>query len=121
MAPAFYRGAIARDLVEQQKQLKGLITAADLKNYNSKDRFSIRQTVWEHTVHSMPPPSSGGTHVVQILKLIEQLGLNPATPYAAENVQLTTQVMQHAFLDRSKHMGDSDFVSVPLRGLVSNG
>ena len=116
---AFYRGRIAKALVAQQKKLGGLITSQDLAKYQMKERQPAVGDFLDAKIYSMPPPSSGGTHVVQILKVIELLKLNRETPFSIENVNETAQDMQRTFYDRAQYLGDSDFLKVPVKGLTS--
>jgi len=113
------QGAIAQALVKHQKNLGGIITFKDLESYETKSREPISQKFLGHTLYSMPPPSSGGAHVVQILKLLEILAPNPKTPFDSKNIFQTAESMRHAFYDRSRFLGDSDFTQVPLTGLTS--
>lgn len=118
-AVAFYRGNIADKIVAAQKKYGGLITAKDLAEY----RVVWRQPVWgkykEWTIASMPPPSSGGVHVIEILNILEPFDLAAAGPMSPRAIHLTASAMQRAFADRAVHLGDSDFVRVPVAGLIS--
>lgn len=114
----FYRGEFALSLAQVQKQHGALINLQDLKKYKVIKRKVVEQNIFGHKVVSMPPPSSGGTHVIQILNILEALNWNyqlhdPATVHAMSSS------MQLAFYDRARYMGDPDFVQVPVDKLIS--
>ncbi len=117
---AFYYGKIANQIVATQKSANGLIRLADLKAYDVKYRKPITTNFLDYQMYSMPPPSSGGVHVAQILKLTESLKLDSNTPYDFKNIHLTTSAMKVAYRDRTRYMGDSDFVmgGVPTNALL---
>ena len=116
----FYGGWVAKALVAEQKKQGGLITQADLTGYQVKYRPIVSDDYGPYKIVSMPPPSSGGTHVVQILNILEQAPLTEAGPYAASSLSWTTSAMQLAYRDRAKYLGDSDFVKVPVQALTSD-
>ncbi|MBI2380148.1 MAG: gamma-glutamyltransferase [Gammaproteobacteria bacterium] len=116
---AFYQGEIAERLVADMQAHDGLISREDLKNYRVVEREPVRGQYRGYEVASMPPPSSGGVHLIQLLNILEaypiaDLGLN-----SAESLHVMTEAMKLAYADRSKHLGDPDFVKVPLAGLAS--
>lgn len=117
----FYSGNVAQKILSQQKKLGGLITAKDLKDYQVKWRKPVTGTFNGYEIVSMPPPSSGGTHVIQILNGVENEGLSQKGPLAVESIHRTASAMQRAFADRAEFMGDTDFAPkpVPLGGLLS--
>ena len=119
-AAGFYSGWVAKALVEEQKRQGGLITLADLTSYQVKYRPVVTDDYGPYQIVSMPPPSSGGTHVVQILNILEQAPLTEAGPYAAGSLSWTVNAMQLAYRDRAKYLGDSDFVKVPVQALTSD-
>jgi gamma-glutamyltranspeptidase/glutathione hydrolase len=119
-APGFYAGWVAKALVSEQKQQGGMITQADLTGYQVKYRPVVTDDYGPYTIVSMPPPSSGGTHVVEILNILEQAPLTEAGPYSAGSLSWTTNAMQLAYRDRAKYLGDSDFVKVPVQALTSD-
>ncbi|MDH4468885.1 MAG: gamma-glutamyltransferase [Bacteriovoracaceae bacterium] len=119
---AFYRGEIAKKMVNSVDEYGGVLSLKDLKNYRSKDRTPIKGSFQGLDVYSMPPPSSGGIHVVQILNLVESFELNKLKnekPWETKNIHYTVASMQQAFADRAAHLGDPDFVSIPVKELTS--
>jgi len=118
-ADAFYRGAIATLIAEDMTAHGGLITREDLAGYTAK----LREPVWGEyrgvRVASMPPPSSGGVHLVQMLNLIEDHPVAFLGHNSADGIHLLAEAMKLAYADRARHLGDSDFVPVPVHGLTS--
>ncbi|MCO4753023.1 MAG: gamma-glutamyltransferase family protein, partial [Bacteriovoracaceae bacterium] len=115
----FYKGFVANQIARNQKKIGGLITLKDLANYKVKTRKPIEGTYKGYKVVSMPPPSSGGAHIIQILNILEGYNLKEMGPQSAEAIHLTSTAMQIAFADRAKYMGDSDFVNVPVKKITS--
>ena len=112
----FYSGKIASMISASIKNEHGLLSLIDLKKYKVKERKPLTAFWKGYEVVTMPPPSSGGVHVLQILKLLENDSLQFFTP---KMVQLTASAMQSAFADRAVFLGDPDFVKVPLHGLLN--
>lgn len=115
----FYKGKTAKLIVAEMKKGGGLITLEDLKNYKSKFREPISGTYRGHKVLSMPPPSSGGIHLIQMLNMMEAFDISSMEHNSASYIHLMTEIMKRAYADRSKHLGDSDFVNVPAKWLTS--
>lgn len=115
---AFYRGRIARAIVNTVKAKKGLLRHRDLVSYKMKEREPVSGDYKGLKVFSMPPPSSGGIHVIQILKMLEDQGLKNMGPQSADATHLTALSMQRAFLDRATYLGDPDFHTVPVKELL---
>ncbi len=118
-ADAIYKGPIAEKIVAEVQKRGGIMSMEDLANYRVKIRHPVVGTYRGYTVLSVPPASSGGTHLIQMLNIMENF--NPAksgegTPATAH---LWAETFKLAFADRSKYMGDTDFVKVPLAGLTS--
>ena len=113
----FYKGWVAKAIVKTNESLKGKITQKDLDIYRVRERAPIRGTYLGYEVISMPPPSSGGAHVIQILNMVEKDPLRSLP--LAQSIHLLASSMQRAFADRAEYLGDPDFVKVPLEGLVS--
>ena len=116
---AFYRGIIANLIVLDMKKHGGLITLRDLQNYKPIIREPVQGVYKGHRIFSMPPPSSGGVHLIQMLNILEKydifsLGLN-----SAKTIHLMSEAMKVAYADRFKHLGDSDFAHVPVGRLIS--
>jgi gamma-glutamyltranspeptidase/glutathione hydrolase len=118
-AEAFYKGAIADRLVAEMQRANGLITAEDLANYKVVVRDVVRGQYRGYDIASMPPPSSGGVHLVQMLNVLEQAPLGQYGYGSAETIHWMTETMKRAYADRSKHLGDPDFVPVPVAQLTS--
>jgi len=116
---AFYHGAIAEAIVTEMEANNGLISQADLAEYQPVIREPIRGTYRGYEIYSMPPPSSGGIHLVQLLNILEAFPLGDLGQNTAQTIHLITESMKLAYADRSKYLGDTDFVSVPISGLIS--
>ena len=118
-ANAFYRGEIAELIVKEMQSHNGLITKNDLSNYRPTERKPVHGTYRGHDVYSMSPPSSGGIHIVQILNILEGYDISALGHNSAAAIHLMTEAMKRAYADRSKYLGDPDFVKVPIKGLTS--
>jgi gamma-glutamyltranspeptidase/glutathione hydrolase len=116
---AFYDGEIADLIVRDMAAHGGLITKADLANYQPVLRKPIHGTYRGYDIYSMSPPSSGGVHIVQILNLLENYDMGLLGHNTAITIHLMAEAMKRAYADRSKYLGDTDFFSVPLKGLTS--
>ncbi|HEY7783555.1 MAG TPA: gamma-glutamyltransferase [Pyrinomonadaceae bacterium] len=114
----FYTGMTARLIVEDMKRNNGLITMEDMKNYLAKEREPVKGTYRGHTIISMPPPSSGGAVLIQMLNILEGFDLKQHDWASSDRYHLMTEAMRRAFADRAEYMGDSDFVKVPIAGLI---
>ena len=117
----FYRGRVAKLLVEEMQRHGGLISHEDLAAYKPVFRKPVQGEYKGHTVYSMPPPSSGGIHLIQMLKMLEKDDLGGLGHNSAASIHLMTEAMRRAFADRSKFLGDPDVVEVPVAGLLSAG
>ena len=111
----FYQGDFARKTERWMQQNGGLITRKDFSNYQIKMRKPIVSEFAGYTLYGFPPPSSGGTHVAQILNILEQFDLEKTT--TSERYHLIAEAMKFAFADRAHWLGDADFTRVP-RGLT---
>lgn len=116
---AFYEGEIAQKIVAEMEKHGGLISMEDMKGYQAIERQPIVGDYRGHQVITMPPPSSGGVHLVQILNIIEGDDVKAAGVNSAHNIHLTSEAMKLAYADRSEYLGDPDFVKVPVKGLTS--
>lgn len=116
----FYKGEIA-DAIEKEMKAsgKGLITKADLAAYKPAIRTPVRGTYRGYEIISMAPPSSGGTHVIEILNILEGYNMTRLGFQTPESLHIMAEAMKRAFADRSKYMADTDFVKVPIAGLIS--
>ena len=115
----FYEGKTAEMIVAEMKRGSGLITLDDLKAYQPKIRKPVQGAYRGYDIYSMSPPSSGGAHIIQILNILEKYPIGNLGHNSAKTIHLTAEAMKRAYADRSKYLGDSDFVKVPLKGLTS--
>ena len=118
-ARGFYEGPVADLIAAEMKQGHGLITLDDLKNYRPSEREPVRGTYLGYDIVSMPPPSSGGAHVIQMLNILEGYDLKKLGQDDAETLHRLVEAMRRAYADRAKFLGDPDFVKIPLAGIVS--
>ena len=110
---AFYTGKIAQLIVKEMERNGGLITLEDLKNYNVAERQPLVGSYKGYEIVSMPPSSSGGTHLIQMLNMLEQFPIKEMGFGSADTIHILAEVMKRAYADRSKYLGDSDFYKVP--------
>ncbi len=118
-AKGFYEGETADLIVAQMQRGGGLISHEDLKNYAPAVRVPVHGNYRGYDVYSMSPPSSGGTHVVQILNMLEGYPIAEKGHNSAATIHLMAEAMKRAYADRSEYLGDTDFVKVPVAGLTS--
>ncbi|HXL86035.1 MAG TPA: gamma-glutamyltransferase family protein, partial [Gemmatimonadaceae bacterium] len=115
----FYRGETAGLVAAEMRRRNGLITEDDLARYEAKERPPIRGTYRGYEIISMPPPSSGGVALVEMLNILEGYDLTRAAHNSAQYVHLLAEAMRRAFLDRARFLGDPDFVQPPIGRLTS--
>ena len=123
-AKAFYKGDIATDMVAAITGAvgnPGVMTVADLGAYEAKDRAAVCRPYRQWRVCGMGPPSSGGVTTLAILGLLEHFDLAALAPGSAEAVHLVSEASRLAYADRARFLADSDFVTVPVRGLLDRG
>jgi len=118
-ARAFYQGAIAQKIAAETAPHAGAVTLADLRNYRVVERAPTTGTYRGYEIVTMPPPSSGGPHLVQILNMLEPLPLAQWGSNSAQTIHYLAESMKLAYADRSEYLGDPDFVKIPLKGLTS--
>ena len=116
---AFYTGWIADSLDADMRANGGIMRKADLAAYEAKVRTPVRGTYKGYEIISMPPPSSGGIAMIQMLNMVEGLDLKSKGRYSPETLHIMIESMRRAFLDRARHLGDPDFVQVPVERLTS--
>jgi len=116
---AFYQGEIAKRLVAEMNKHQGLITLSDLANYKVVERTPVRGQYRGHEIISMPPPSSGGVHIIQMLNTLEPFPLKQWGYANSSSIHHMTESMKQAYADRSLYLGDPDYVSVPISALTS--
>jgi gamma-glutamyltranspeptidase/glutathione hydrolase len=114
----FYEGETARLIVNDMKRNNGLMTLEDLRGYVAKERDPLRGIYRGHEIISMPPPSSGGAVLIEMLNILEGYDLGKLDANSSERYHLMAEAMRRAFADRAEYMGDSDFVKVPVAGLI---
>ncbi|HEX8071040.1 MAG TPA: gamma-glutamyltransferase [Pyrinomonadaceae bacterium] len=117
-AREFYEGRTARLIAADMRRHNGLMTLTDLKNYVAKERTPLRTNYRGYEVISMPPPSSGGAVLIEMLNILEGYDLRAMTALSSERYHIMTEAMRRAFADRAEYMGDADFVHVPVAGLI---
>lgn len=115
----FYRGRVGNAILVESRRLGGLLSQADFDDYEVKYREPVRGQFLDYEIFSMPPPSSGGVHVIQILNILEGFDWAGVEPQSARAVHRMASAMQLAFADRAQFLGDADFVHVPVSGLIS--
>jgi gamma-glutamyltranspeptidase/glutathione hydrolase len=114
----FYHGALARELAAALQNGGGLITADDLAHYEVKEREPVRGTYRGYEIISAPPPSSGGTVLIDSLNILEGYNLAKLGNRSAQSIHYTTEAFRRAFFDRSEFMGDPDFAKIPVAQLI---
>jgi gamma-glutamyltranspeptidase/glutathione hydrolase len=118
-AEVFYQGWIAQAIVETVKKEGGVLTLEDLKNYKPIWREPLVGNYRKRTVITMPPPSSGGVALIQMLNVLEAHQLGTLSHNSGTYLHLLAETMRHAFADRAQHLGDPDFVKAPVAALLS--
>jgi len=116
----FYKGQTAKTLVKYLQEKDAIITMQDLAKYEAKWRTPLSFNYKDLKVISMPPPSSGGICLAQILKMIELYDLSKMGHNSAESIQVIVEAERRAYADRSYFLGDPDFVKIPLKGLLAD-
>jgi gamma-glutamyltranspeptidase/glutathione hydrolase len=115
----FYKGETARKLVKAVNEAGGSMSMQDLANYQAIAREPVKGNYRGYEIVSMPPPSSGGIHIVQILNILEGYPLKDYGQNSAQTIHLMAEAMQLAYADRAEYLGDADFVDVPTSGLTA--
>ncbi len=114
----FYEGATADSLVAEMTRGGGIITAEDLRGYRAKVRRPLRGGYRDLTILTMPPPSSGGIALLQMLHCLEDHPVGDMGPLSSDATHLLVEAMKRAFADRAEFLGDADFTPVPVDGLL---
>ena len=117
-AAGFYEGATADMIVAEMKAGNGIISLEDLKNYEAVWREPLVSDYKDYKVISMPPPSSGGLALSQLLKMVEPYPLRKYGFQSAESIHLMAEAERRVYADRATYLGDADFVPVPIRSLL---
>ena len=116
---AFYKGEVAEAFVETVQKYGSVMTLKDLEAYEIKVREPVRSTYRGYQLISAPPASSGGTHLIEILNILENFDLPNMEVNSAPYLHLFSEAFKLAFADRSAYMSDTDFQDVPLEGLTN--
>jgi gamma-glutamyltranspeptidase/glutathione hydrolase len=118
-ADAIYKGEIAQAIVDEVQKRGGIITLEDLANYEVKIRKPVKGSYRGYEIYSVPPASSGGTHLIEILNILENFDVKKLGFQTTQAAHLWSEILKLTFSDRAKYMADTDFVKVPLEGLTS--
>jgi gamma-glutamyltranspeptidase/glutathione hydrolase len=116
---AFYEGPVAEKIVAGVRAAGGKMTLEDIKSYRAIEREPLHGTYKSHEILAMPPPSSGGVHIIELLNILEGFPLTEQGANSAANIHLMAEAMKLAYADRAEYLGDPDYVAVPVRGLTS--
>ena len=114
----FYSGWVADKIVEQMKRGNGIITKQDLNDYKAVWRAPIKTIYRGHEIISMPPPSSGGVALTQLLEMIEPYDMSKLGHHSTSSIHLIAEAERRVYADRATHLGDSDYYDVPLKMLM---
>jgi gamma-glutamyltranspeptidase / glutathione hydrolase len=117
-AKTFYQGQIARQIIRDFQAHGGILTTEDLESYEVKIRQPLKTTYQGFEVIGMPPPSSGGVSLLQMLHVLDYHQLNPQQPLDPQNLHILVETMRYVFLDRTRYLGDPDFAEVPVEKLT---
>ncbi|WP_299496022.1 gamma-glutamyltransferase [uncultured Shewanella sp.] len=115
----FYEGETAKKIVNAVKKAGGVMTLDDLTDYQAVERTPVEGTYRGYQVVSMPPPSSGGVHIIQMLNILENFPMDKLGLNTASSIHLMSEAMKRAYADRSEYLGDPDFYNVPVKTLTS--
>ena len=118
-ADEFYSGSIAKKIVADMENNRGIITLKDMQQYEAIERAPVKGSYRGLKVVSMPPPSSGGVHLIQMLNILERFPVEQFGHNSADAIHVMTEAMRLAYADRSKYLGDPDYVEVPSSHLTS--
>jgi len=114
----FYEGETALLLADDMQRHGGLISRDDLSRYTPKERAPLRGNYRGYEIISMPPPSSGGVVLIEMLNILEGFDLKKLNPLSSDYYHLLIEAMRRAYADRAEYMGDTDFVRAPINGLI---
>jgi gamma-glutamyltranspeptidase / glutathione hydrolase len=118
-ADGFYQGPVAKAIVDTLSTSHQPMSLKDLKNYRATERIPVKGQYRGYEILSMPAPSSGGIHLIQMLNLLEDYPLASFGANSAKSIHLITESARLAYADRTTHLGDPEFVRVPQKGLTS--
>ncbi|MFB2801613.1 gamma-glutamyltransferase [Shewanella seohaensis] len=115
----FYEGETAEKLVKAVQHAGGIMTLTDLQHYKAVEREPVRGQYRGYEVVSMPPPSSGGVHIIEMLNVLQQFPIDQFGHNTAQTIHVMAETMKHAYADRSEYLGDPDFYKVPVKQLTN--
>jgi gamma-glutamyltranspeptidase/glutathione hydrolase len=118
-ADVFYTGWIADSIAADMRRNGGLITKQDLAAYRARERAPVRGSYHGYDLVTMPPPSSGGVAMVEMLNILSHFDLQKEGRWSPETLHLVIEAMRRAYVDRARYLGDPDFVKMPLARLTS--
>jgi gamma-glutamyltranspeptidase/glutathione hydrolase len=116
---AFYTGRVAEKIVTSVRAAGGRMTLDDLRSYRAIERTPLHGVYRGHEIVAMPPPSSGGVHIIELLNILEGFPLAAQGANSAANIHVMAEAMKLAYADRAEYLGDPDHVPVPVKGLIS--
>jgi len=115
----FYRGWIADSIAAEMQRNNGLISKKDLAAYRARERAPVRGSYHGYDIITMPPPSSGGVAMVEMLNILSYFDLAKQGRWSPETLHLMIEAMRRAYVDRARYLGDPDFVKMPVARLTS--
>ncbi len=115
----FYKGEIAEAVIAANNKYDGVMTMEDLQNYKVTELEPVKGSYRGYDIISSPPPSSGGTVVIEILNILENFDLPSMKAGSAEETHLIAEAFDLAYTDRNKYMGDPNYVDVPIEGMIN--
>ena len=115
----FYHGAIARKLVADIQKGKGIVTVADLAQYQVKERQPLTADYKGYSIVTAPPPSSGGVAMIESLNILRSYDLRQAGDRTAPDMHLLIEAYRRAFMDHNDYLGDPDYAKIPLEAMLS--
>ena len=118
-AKGFYKGQTARNIVNEMKAQNGIISKKDLRNYQAVWRTPIKSQYKNYQIIGMPPPSSGGVALAQLLQMVAPYSLQKWGPTSDSTIQVMVEAERRVYADRAKWLGDPDFVKVPVTELIN--
>jgi gamma-glutamyltranspeptidase / glutathione hydrolase len=116
---AFYEGPAAEKIVASVRAAGGRMTVEDLKSYRAIEREPLHGTYKGYEIVAMPPPSSGGVHIIELLNILEGFPLSEQGANSAASIHLMAEAMKLAYADRAEYLGDPAYAAVPVKGLTS--
>ncbi len=117
-AKVFYEGSLGKKMLSDIRRLGAVMTADDLKHYKVIEREAVHGDYRGYQIYSMPPPSSGGVHLIQMLNMLEGFDMAALGSTTAASSHILIETMRRAYADRSEYLGDPDFVNVPVAALT---